>query len=111
MKTIKHYWECVECGYNINFKQPELPLEDPNSEFHFDEKICPMCNAEMYYEEELPTDFKPLRLEKVKKPEKKIQLVELEEDIDEEIFNNFYGAHTHLCECRICKKRKAKLEV
>ena len=49
MTEKKHFWEC-ECGYRIDFRQPELPQHAYSSEQN-KEKSCPECNDSMWFDE------------------------------------------------------------
>jgi len=48
----KHFWECEDCGKTVDFKQPELPPDDYDSEQNA-EKIC-TCGGQMYFDEHEP---------------------------------------------------------
>jgi hypothetical protein len=45
----RHYWECADCGEIINFREPELPLEDIRSEQH-ESRECQNCFGKMYFD-------------------------------------------------------------
>ena len=48
---IEHFWECSDCARTVDFRQPELPHEDPNSEMNEDGPKCKFCGADMYFDE------------------------------------------------------------
>lgn len=47
---MKHQWICDDCGYDVEFRQPELPGDDRRSEQNED-RLCPRCGEEMYFDE------------------------------------------------------------
>lgn len=48
-KKTFHRWEC-DCGYKVDFRQPELPFDNYNSEAN-ESKSCPHCPEDMYFDE------------------------------------------------------------
>ncbi len=50
--SIKHFWECDDCGRTVDFYHPERPQIDPRSEQN-DSKTC-TCGGMMFFEEHPP---------------------------------------------------------
>lgn len=54
MGKLKHWWVCEAqfggCGHTVDFNQPELPEQDPNSECQRS-KDCLLCGEQMFYED------------------------------------------------------------
>jgi len=51
---ITHHWEC-ECGEWVDFRQPELPRDDYNSEQNAYAKTCPRCGEDMWFDDDPKT--------------------------------------------------------
>lgn len=102
-----HYWLCEECAYTIDFEEPELPQDDPRSEQN-DDRQCPLCDAEMFYDEYLDESYIPLVIQKNLIKQAPITFSADNDETDNQFVDELFSAHGKSCECHVCQSRKGK---